>query len=101
MDRLQIAEATIVGWSTGGEIGLSLAERHPGKVASLVVVGATAGGPTAVQPSAAVQKLFASNSQKLLGLLFPPSAAAAQGAYIQEVEPSRQVLVKRPCDRRK
>src|SRR5438105_15806731 len=85
MDRLDIAEATIVGWSTGGEIGLSLAERHPGKVASLVLVGATAGGPTAVQPSLAVQKLFATNSANLLGLLFPPSAATARGKYLQEI----------------
>ena len=85
MDRLDIAEATIVGWSTGGEIGLSLAERHPGKVVSLVVVGATAGGPTAVQPSAAVQRLFASNSPNLLGLLFPPSEIQARGEYLQEL----------------
>jgi pimeloyl-ACP methyl ester carboxylesterase len=76
MDRLEIAEATIVGWSTGGEIGLSLAERHADKVASLVVAGATAGGPTAVQPSPAVQRLFASNSPKLLGLLFPDPTLA-------------------------
>ncbi len=89
LDALSIPKATIVGWSTGGEIALSLAERRPEKVQSLVVVGATAGGPTAVQPSREIQKLFTSSAPaaqlKLLGYLFPPSARQAQAAYLRDV----------------
>lgn len=89
LDALSIAKAMVVGWSTGGEIALSLAENRPDKVQGLVLVGATAGGPTAVQPSAEVQALFTSNApgvqRKLLGFLFPPSARMALGIYLHDM----------------
>ena len=73
LGALGIPKATVVGWSTGGEIGLSLAERHPDKLRALVVSGATAGGSTEVDMSA--------HSGSLLGSLFPAAARPAELAY--------------------
>jgi pimeloyl-ACP methyl ester carboxylesterase len=70
---LGISKAVVVGWSTGGEIGLSLVERHPGKVSALVVSGATAGGTTEVDTS--------TRSGSFFGSLFPASARAAELSY--------------------
>ena len=73
IEALGIPKAIVVGWSTGGEIGLSLAERHPDKLRALVVSGATAGGSTEVDASM--------HSGSLLNSLFPASARAAELAY--------------------
>jgi len=70
---LRLQKAIVVGWSTGGEIGLSLVERHPNNLRALVVSGATAGGTTEVDMSA--------HSGSLLGSLFPASARPAELAY--------------------
>jgi pimeloyl-ACP methyl ester carboxylesterase len=70
---LGIPKAIVVGWSTGGEIGLSLAERHPDKLRALVVSGATAGGTTEVDNSR--------HAGSLLNSLFPASAHPAELAY--------------------
>jgi pimeloyl-ACP methyl ester carboxylesterase len=59
---LGLSEATVLGWGMGGQVALSLAERHPGLVGRLVLVDATAGGPGAPRPPAAVTKLLASPS---------------------------------------
>jgi len=85
LGALGIRKAIVVGWSTGGEIALAMAARHPGKVRALVLSGATAGGPTAVQPSAKTEAAFRSHSLTaatgLLGSLFPASARPAMLAY--------------------
>ncbi|MHB8059516.1 MAG: alpha/beta fold hydrolase, partial [Gaiellaceae bacterium] len=85
LGALGIDKAIVVGWSTGGEIALSMAERHPGKLSALVLSGATAGGPTAVQPSAKTEKAFRSSGLSgaggLLDSLFPAPARAAGLAY--------------------
>ncbi|MGD0272625.1 MAG: alpha/beta hydrolase [Gaiellaceae bacterium] len=73
LGALGIPKAIVVGWSTGGEIGLSLVERHPDEVRALVVSGATAGGTTEVDMS--------THSGSLLGSLFPASARPAELAY--------------------
>lgn len=39
MDRLEIARASLVGWSDGGVIGLDMAMRYPGRLHKLVVYG--------------------------------------------------------------
>lgn len=44
LDRLRIHRAVIVGHSYGGAIALGLAQRHPGRVAGLVLVDAAAAG---------------------------------------------------------
>ena len=85
LDALGIRKALVIGWSTGGEIALALAERHPTKVGALVLSGATAGGPTAVQPSAKTEAAFRSSGPSaaagLLNSLFPAPARAAALAY--------------------
>ena len=85
LGALGIRKAMVVGWSTGGEIALAMAARHPGKVRALVLSGATAGGPTAVQPSAKTEAAFRSRSlsaaTELLNSLFPASARPAALAY--------------------
>ena len=40
LDKLNIAETDVVGWSDGGIIGLDLAMQHPERVRRLVVFGA-------------------------------------------------------------
>ena len=85
LDALDISKALVVGWSTGGEIALSMAVRHAKKVRTLVLSGATAGGSTAVQPSAKTEEAFRSHRLSeaigLLDSLFPASARAAMAAY--------------------
>ncbi|MGD0166884.1 MAG: alpha/beta hydrolase [Gaiellaceae bacterium] len=73
LNALGIRKAVVVGWSTGGEIGLAMAERHPNKISALVVSGATAGGSTEVYP--------AGHGGSLLGGLFPSSARLAELSY--------------------
>lgn len=48
LDALGIPSAHIVGHSMGGYIALTLAQRHPAKVHSLVLVGTSPGGPQAL-----------------------------------------------------
>lgn len=85
LGALGIRKALVVGWSTGGEIALTMAVRHPGEVRALVLSGATAGGPTAVQPSAQTEQAFRasglSGAAGLLDSLFPAPARAAALAY--------------------
>lgn len=86
---LGLTDATILGWGLGSQVALSLAERHPGLVGRLVLVEATAGGPGAVRPAAAVASLLADPSAtpaELVALeLASPQARAAllarMGAY--------------------
>ena len=86
LGALGIDKATVVGWSTGGEIALTMAVRHPDKVSALVTSGGTAGGPTTVQPSAKTEAAFRSSGLSgatgLLGSLFPASARPAMLAYV-------------------
>src|SRR5579863_6754807 len=51
LDALGIERAYIVGISMGGFIAIQLAERHPAKVAKLVLTSTSAGGKTHVPPS--------------------------------------------------
>ena len=85
LDALGIKKAVVVGWSTGGEIAVTMAVRHPGKLSALVSSGGTAGGPTAVQSSPQTEAAFRSSglsaASGLLGSLFPAPARAAAVAY--------------------
>jgi len=87
IEAIGLDRPAVFGWSTGGEIGLALAVRHPDDVGSLAVSGATAGGPTAVAATPEIDALFNStdlaDQVKLLDLLFTPSGAAARQRYIE------------------
>jgi len=86
LDTLGITRPTVVGWSTGGEIALSLATAHPGKARALVLSGATPGGAPTVQPDGAADAAFRSGDLgQILDLSFTPAGAARRDAYVQQV----------------
>lgn len=86
IDTLGLDHPTVVGWSTGGEIALTLATNHPGKAGALVLSGATPGGPPSVQPDSAADAAFRSGDlNQLLDLSFTAAGAARRDAYVQQV----------------
>ncbi|MCW2571138.1 MAG: alpha/beta hydrolase fold [Frankiales bacterium] len=87
LHALHITRASVLGWSTGGEIALALAVRHPDLVSALVLSGATAGGPKAIQASPAIDALVSSGrlqdeARLLSEFLFTPSGSAAMRDYV-------------------
>jgi len=69
-----LTHPVVLGWGLGGEIALSLAERHPGFASSLVLVDTSAGGEGAAEPSKGVTRLLAlpgATPVALSRLLFP------------------------------
>ena len=86
---LGLSQTTVVGWGLGGEVALSLAERHSGLVHRLVLADATAGGRAAARPAAAVSALMSSpftTPIELSRVLFPTSAAAARIAWLSNID---------------
>jgi len=86
---LGLRRPEVFGWSTGGEIGLLLASRHPGSLSKLAITGATPGGAKSVLPPPEIVALFADpnpDTTKLLDVLFSPSAdgKAAQDAFLAD-----------------
>ncbi|MBS2550761.1 alpha/beta hydrolase [Catenulispora sp. NL8] len=85
---LGLRHPALLGWSMGGEIGLTVAALHPGAISALVSTGGDLGGSQAVNtPPAVAEEL---NSPKTTGpqmmdLLFPADATAARTAYIQQL----------------
>ncbi|WP_194927179.1 alpha/beta fold hydrolase [Catenulispora pinisilvae] len=85
---LGLQHPTLLGWSMGGEIGLTVAALHPGAIGALVSTGGDLGGSQAVNtPPAVAEEL---NSPKTTGpqmmdLLFPADATAARTAYIKQL----------------
>jgi pimeloyl-ACP methyl ester carboxylesterase len=49
LDRHNVAEAVMVGYSWGGAVALDVAQRHPGRVGGLVLVSSI-GGPGSIDP---------------------------------------------------
>ncbi len=81
---LHLVRPTVLGWSMGGQIALTLAVEHPGVASRLVVSGADFGSARAVQPTAAVEAELTSPSttpEQFLALLFPPNATAAEQSF--------------------
>ncbi|MGA3352355.1 MAG: alpha/beta hydrolase [Acidimicrobiales bacterium] len=73
-----LSDPTVLGWGLGGQVALSLAERHTGFASSLVLVDTSAGGAKAVKPGADVVRLLAEPAATPVALstaLFPPTAA--------------------------
>jgi pimeloyl-ACP methyl ester carboxylesterase len=86
---LGLQHPTLLGWSMGGEIGLTVAALHPGAISALVTTGGDLGGSQAVNTDPAVSKELNSpdtTPQQMLGLLFPASAGAAKLAYIEQYQ---------------
>jgi 3-oxoadipate enol-lactonase len=82
LDGLGIARLPVVGWSMGGMVAQSLANRHPGRVSALALLGTDAGGPDAVlaDPEAWARLIdhtgsFRQQATRMLSLLFPRDVA--------------------------
>jgi pimeloyl-ACP methyl ester carboxylesterase len=99
IEALGLVKPTLVGWSMGGEIGLTLAERKPTMLGALVTTGGDAGSRHTVPPPAGlIRKLAAPHpsTELFLGLLFPPTSigrqATARFIVGYEAIPQEEVL---------
>jgi pimeloyl-ACP methyl ester carboxylesterase len=99
IEALGLVKPTLVGWSMGGEIGLTLAEREPSMLGALVTTGGDAGSShTVPPPPGLIRKLAAPHpsTELFLGLLFPPTEIGVQATarFIEGFEaiPQEQVL---------
>ena len=84
---LGLRSPMLLGWSMGGEIGLTVAAMHPGVLSRLVTTGGNAGSPHAVQPSPAIIRVLNdphATPGQFLDLLFPPTAGPAKQAFAQQ-----------------
>lgn len=91
IEALGLAKPTLVGWSMGGEIGITLAEQQPSLLGALVTTGGDAGSShTVPPPPGMIRKLANPNAgvNVFLELLFPPTRAggAATARFVHGVE---------------
>ncbi|WP_420311126.1 alpha/beta fold hydrolase [Streptomyces sp. YS-B37] len=85
---LGLRHPALLGWSMGGEIGLTVAALHPGAISALVSSGGDLGGSEAINTPAAVAKELNSpktTGPQLMDLLFPADATVARAAYIEQL----------------
>jgi pimeloyl-ACP methyl ester carboxylesterase len=91
IEALGLQKPTLVGWSMGGEIGVTLAEQKPSLLGALVTTGGDAGSSHTVPPPPGLIGKLASpkaGPKVFLELLFPPTAAggAATGRFVRAYE---------------
>lgn len=91
IEALGLVKPTLVGWSMGGEIGLTLAEQQPSLLGAVVTTGGDAGSShTVPPPPGLIRKLANPNAgvNVFLELLFPPTQAggAATARFVHGVE---------------
>jgi len=82
-----LTDPIVLGWGLGGQVALSLVERHPGFASSLILVDSSAGGPGAVAPSAAVARLLGQPGTTPIALsrvMFPATLSGLQEAVAWE-----------------
>ena len=85
---LQLHDPVVLGWGLGGTVALALAERHPGILQRLVLVDATAGGPTSIPTAMGTAAALASPSATLGALsqlIFPKEAVAAREGWVDRL----------------
>src|SRR6185437_16092280 len=78
IEALGLVDPTLVGWSMGGEIGLTLAEQDPRLLGALVTTGGDAGSRHTVPPPPGLVRELANphaSTKVFLDLLFPQTAA--------------------------
>jgi pimeloyl-ACP methyl ester carboxylesterase len=93
MDALELETAAVAGWSMGGYVSQALAERAPGRVSGLGLIGTHPGGPTYVplDDPAAFGRLIdhtgtpREQATRLIGVLFPPGVAERIDAEFGEL----------------
>jgi pimeloyl-ACP methyl ester carboxylesterase len=87
IQALGLTRPTVAGWSMGGEIGLTLAERRPGLVGALVTTGGDAGSRHTIPPPSGLVAELAdpeADPEVFLQLLFPPTPGGeeAEGRFV-------------------
>jgi pimeloyl-ACP methyl ester carboxylesterase len=83
IEALGLRAPTVAGWSMGGEIGLTLAERRPALVGALVTTGGDAGSRhTEPPPPGLIRKLASpkAGTGLFLRLLFPSTPAGGRAS---------------------
>jgi len=82
IEALGLEKPTVLSWSMGGEIGITLAERSPELVGALVTSGGNPGSSHAVQPAGGLLRELAHPPSPtfLLHALFPSNAAGGKAA---------------------
>jgi len=93
---LGLDRPAVFGWSTGGEVGLLVAIRHPAVLSALAITGAYPGGPKSVLPPESVNQLFSDPNPdlaKLFEVLFSPSGVDAQHEFVADLVKVPQVAV--------
>ena len=86
---LGLGKPTLVGWSMGGEISLTLAVDHGEKVGTILTCGATAGSSHEVDGPPEVYSDLANPDlppEELIGLVFPATAQDAIRAFVASIE---------------
>ncbi|MGH2939706.1 MAG: alpha/beta fold hydrolase [Solirubrobacterales bacterium] len=91
IEALGLVKPTLVGWSMGGEIGLTLAEQQPKLLGALVSTGGDAGSSHTVPPPPGLVRELANpnaSTSVFLDLLFPPTSAggAATARFVHGFE---------------
>jgi pimeloyl-ACP methyl ester carboxylesterase len=91
IEALGLVRPTLVGWSMGGEIGLTLAEQQPSMLGALVTTGGDAGSSHTVPPPPGLIRELANpkaGTNVFLELLFPSTAAggAATARFVRGYE---------------
>ena len=91
IEALGLVRPTLVGWSMGGEIGLTLAEQQPALLGALVSTGGDAGSSHTVPPPPGLIRKLAdpkAGPKVFLELLFPPTAVggAATARFVRSYE---------------
>jgi pimeloyl-ACP methyl ester carboxylesterase len=91
IEALGLIHPTLVGWSMGGEIGLTLAEQKPSMLGALVTTGGDAGSSHTVPPPPGLIRKLAepkAGPKVFLELLFPLTAAggAATARFVRSYE---------------
>jgi pimeloyl-ACP methyl ester carboxylesterase len=82
IEALELDRPTVLGWSMGGEIGITLAEQNPELLGALVTSGGNAGSSHTKQPAGGLLRKLAHppGPRFLLETLFPDSAAGGKAA---------------------
>jgi pimeloyl-ACP methyl ester carboxylesterase len=98
IEALGLVRPTLVGWSMGGEIGLTLAEQQPSLLGALVTTGGDAGSPHTVPPPPGLVRELANpkvSTNVFLELLFPHTRAggAATERFVKGFESIKQEKV--------
>jgi pimeloyl-ACP methyl ester carboxylesterase len=91
IEALGLVKPTLVGWSMGGEIGLTLAEQKPSLLGALVTTGGDAGSSHTVPPPPGLVRELANpkaSTSVFLELLFPPTqvGGAATARFVRGFE---------------